>query len=280
MGRTPSLTDGPRPATATRKPTVRGFEAAKPSARPPFSLPNRRRQISMASVLHERNSSARRVQIVADDRERAAPVVEVLRAMPGVEVSCQRLKTGDYQINDWLFERKTLLDFAESIKDGRLFSQANRLLCAGPSVAFILEGKTGDLAQSGMRREAMQGALISLSLIYQIPILRSLDPAETARLLLYAGDQLQRDQADHIYRRGRRPKRRRKLQIYVLQGLPGIGPEKAERLLTRFGGVEAVLVASQDELQAVPGIGVKIAEGIRRLVEPDGHVAANPQRPS
>ncbi len=226
----------------------------------------------MSGVLHERNSSGRRVQILADDRERAAPVVEVLRAMPGVEVICQRLKTGDYQIDDWLFERKTLLDFAESIKDGRLFSQANRLFSTGRSVAFILEGKTGDLTQSGMRREAIQGALISLSLIYQLPILRSLDPAETARLLLYAGDQLRRDQADHIHRRGRRPKRRRKQQIYVLQGLPGIGPEKAERLLTRFGGVEAVLVASQEELQAVPGVGRKIAEGIRRLLEPDGSV--------
>src|SRR5947207_13244347 len=154
-------------------------------------------------------SSERRVEIVADDRERNAPVVEALRAIPGTEVVCQRLKTGDYQIDDWLFERKTLLDFAESIKDGRLFSQANRLLSTGRSVAFILEGKTGDLTQSGMRREAIQGALISLSLIYKVPILRSLDPAETARLLLYAGDQLRRDQADHIHRRGRRPKRRR-----------------------------------------------------------------------
>jgi len=62
----------------------------------------------------------RRVQILADDRERTARVLEVLRAMTGVEVICQRLKAGDYRINEWLFERKTLMDFAESIKDGRL----------------------------------------------------------------------------------------------------------------------------------------------------------------
>src|SRR5438876_2051999 len=143
----------------------------------------------MAGMRQECGSSARCVQILADDRERTAPVVEVLRAMKGVEVICQRLKIGDYQINEWLFERKTLLDFAASIKDGRLFSQANRLVSTGPSVAFILEGKASDLAQSKMRREALQGALISLSLIYQIPLLRSLDPGETAHLLLYAGQQ-------------------------------------------------------------------------------------------
>jgi len=185
------------------------------------------------------------------------------------------MKIGDYQINDWLFERKTLLDFAESIKDGRLFSQANRLLRAGSSVAFILEGKAGDLARSRMRRESLQGALISLSLIYQIPVLRSLDPGETAGLLLYAGQQLQRTESDHIFRHGRRPKRRRRLQLYVLQGLPGIGPERAERLLTRFGGVEAVMVASQQELQSVPGIGEKIGETVRWLLARDGPGSVN-----
>ena len=223
----------------------------------------------------ESDPSVRQVRILADDREGTAPVVEVLRAMDGVEVVCQRMKIGDYQIHEWLFERKTLLDFAQSIKDGRLFRQANRLLSAAPSVAFILEGKAGDLAQSRMRRESMQGALISLSLIYQIPILRSFGPGETAHLLLYAGEQLQRNQTDHIFRRGTRPKRRRRLQLHVLQGLPGIGPERAEKLLAQFGGVEAVMVASQQDLRSVPGIGKKIAEIIRWLLAPDRPGSAN-----
>src|SRR5438552_4025658 len=214
-------------------------------------------------------SSERRVEIVADDRERNAPVVEALRAIPGTEVVCQRLKIGDYQINEWLFERKTLLDFAESIKDGRLFSQANRLTAACPSVAFILEGKASNLTQSRMRREALQGAMISLGLIYQIPVLRSIGPAETAHLLAYAGQQLHRDRADHVFRHGTRPKRRRRQQLYLLQGLPGIGPERAERLLAHFGGVEAVMTASREEIQRVPGIGEKIAQSIRGLLEAD-----------
>ncbi|MCI0538538.1 MAG: helix-hairpin-helix domain-containing protein [Verrucomicrobiales bacterium] len=186
-----------------------------------------------------------------------------------MKVTRRRLKTGDYQIHNWLFERKTLLDLAESIKDGRLFSQANRLVSAGPSVALILEGKGTDLAQSRMRREALQGALISLTLIFQIPILRSFDPAETARLLLYAGQQLQRAEADHVWRHGKRPKRKRKLQLYVLQGLPGIGPEKAERLLKEFGSVERVMTANQQDLQTVVGIGEKLAARIRSILEPD-----------
>ncbi len=220
-------------------------------------------------MLPEMPVSPKIVRIVADDRERAAPVVEMLRAMPGVEVAVQRLKLGDYAVHGWLFERKTLVDFAASIKDGRLFAQVHRLLAGGQSAALILEGRAGDLAQSLMRREALQGALVSLSLIFQIPILRSLDPAETARLLLYAGDQLQREQADHIQRHCKRPKRRRKLQLYVLQGLPGIGVQKAERLLERFGSVQAVMCAGEEDLRQVPGIGERLARQIRWVLEPD-----------
>jgi len=94
------------------------------------------------------------------------------------------------------FEGKTLVvDFAESIKDGRLFAQANRLVAHDQTIAIILESRAADLAQSQMWREAFQGALISLSLIYWIPILRSIDPAETAWLLVSATKQLSRKES-------------------------------------------------------------------------------------
>ena len=130
------------------------------------------------------------VCVVADDRETRSGVVEALRQMPGVKVSVQRLAVGDYEIDGrCLFERKTLQDFASSLADQRLFAQASRLVTNRPMVALVLEGRAADLAESGMRREALQGALISLSLIFGLPVLRSLDPQETARLLIYAASQ-------------------------------------------------------------------------------------------
>ena len=120
------------------------------------------------------------IQVVADDREAAGGVVDVLRQMPRVQVRVARLGVGDYQVNgDCLFERKSLLDFAASIQDGRLFEQARRLVCSRDRVALILEGRASDLVNSEMRREAMQGAIISLSLLFHNPILRSLDAGET-----------------------------------------------------------------------------------------------------
>ena len=48
--------------------------------------------------------------------------------------------------------------------------------------------------------------------------------------------------------------------------LPGVGPERAARLLDRFGSVETAITASSSELQSVVGIGESIADKIRWVV--------------
>jgi NAD-dependent DNA ligase len=48
--------------------------------------------------------------------------------------------------------------------------------------------------------------------------------------------------------------------------LPGVGPERAGRLLDSFGSVEAAISASRSELQSVDGIGKSIADKIRWAV--------------
>jgi DNA excision repair protein ERCC-4 len=51
-----------------------------------------------------------------------------------------------------------------------------------------------------------------------------------------------------------------------LQGLPGIGRERAVRLLDIFGSIEAIVSASSSELQAVEGISQHLAEKIKWTV--------------
>ena len=113
-----------------------------------------------------------------------------------------------------------------------------------------------------MSRESIQGALISLGLVWGIPVLRSMDMAETARVMLYAGRQLEWIAQGGIKRSGYRPKGKRKRQLYLLQGLPGIGPARAEQLLERFGTVSGVVQASVEEMTALDGFGAKVAQHI------------------
>jgi ERCC4-type nuclease len=207
------------------------------------------------------------INIIADDRENKSEVIESLMGIENVKVCIYRLSIGDYQVDNRLIvERKTLKDFVVSIIDGRLFKQMLCLANSKSEGVLILEGTVSDMVEIGMTREAMQGALITVSLILGIPILRSKDPSESAKLIVYIGRQIESMAMGGVQRHGYRPKNKRKRQLFILQGLPGIGPGRAGRLLDRFGSVEAAISASSSELQSVDGIGKSIADKIRWAV--------------
>jgi len=208
------------------------------------------------------------IEIIADDRERNGGVIDRLRGHEKVSLVIERLPLGDYLIDEvLLIKRKTLPDLAASIKDGRLFGQAHRLTGWPLWKAFIPEGTAADLAGSGMRREAIQGALIGLTLYLGIPLLRSQGPAETAQLILFAARQGRSAASGTVLRPGRRPRGKARIQTRVLQGLPGVGPQRARRLLETFGSVRGVVQADTEALAAVHGIGPATAETIRWAVK-------------
>ena len=215
------------------------------------------------------------IHIAADDRECKSEVIASLMQIENVDLTIRRLTMGDYQIDNRLIvERKTLKDFAISIIDGRLFKQMIRLAGSKSEGMLILEGTAGDIADLGMAREAMQGALITVSLILGIPVLRSKDPSETGKLIVFIARQIESMARGGLHRHGYRPKTKRKRQLFILQGLPGVGPERAKRLLARFGSIEAAITASNSELQSVDGIGKNIADKIKWVVSERGSNSA------
>jgi ERCC4-type nuclease len=220
-----------------------------------------------------RSSKPWKLRVTADDREARSGVVEALRARNDAEISVERLPVGDYRIDGGrvLIERKTLADFGASLIDGRLFKQAARLARADAErVAMILEGRGADLAETGVRREALQGALIAISVGLGIPVLRAVDADETARLIVYMARQLGRAADGALPRAGYRPKRKRARQLYLLQGLPRVGPARARTLLDAYGGVEGVFAANAADLAALPGIGPVTARAIRWIARERG----------
>ncbi len=208
------------------------------------------------------------VRIVADDRENAGGVIAALRARADeVALTVRRLTAGDFAVEEsFLVERKTLRDFAVSVVDARLFRQAEKLARNGRRGILILEGTASPTDETGVSREALQGALITVAVFYGLAVLRARDATETARLLVYLGRQARRFARQAFPRPGYRPKGKRGRQLFVLQGLPGIGPGRAEKLLACFGSVEKVAGASAAELAKVDGIGETTAAKIRWIV--------------
>jgi ERCC4-type nuclease len=209
------------------------------------------------------------IPLVVDDRETRSVLFGHLRDTSAFAVAVERLPVGDYRVDGrFLFERKTLPDLVGSIQSGRLFRQALRLAAVSDlRPALVLEGTGRDLEGCGMRREAVQGAIVTLSLFFGLPVLRSRSTQETLDLFRFATLQGRTFTSGALPRRGLRPKGKRRLQCHLLQGLPGVGPERAARLLARFGTVAEVMSADEESLREVPGIGRNVARAIRWAVE-------------
>jgi DNA excision repair protein ERCC-4 len=205
------------------------------------------------------------VLIAADDREWSSGVIDHLQKMENVRLEIKRLERGDYIVDGRIVvERKSLIDFVTSIKDGRLFKQAHRLAISSFQPVFVLEGTAADLVLTQMRREAIQGALTTLAIQFSIPILRSKGPGETAQLLVYAARQACVARERVLYSRHKRPGRKRRQQLLMLQAIPGIGAGKASSLLEDFHNIHTIVNAESQRLAEVRGIGLRMADRIYR----------------
>ena len=71
-----------------------------------------------------------------------------------------------------------------------------------------------------------------------------------------------RDEAHRFAVTHHRQRRDRQMTESVLDGLPGVGPKRKRALLKHFGSPEAMLGASRDELEAVPGVPAKTARDL------------------
>lgn len=206
------------------------------------------------------------MNITVDYREKASGLIDLF-IREGISVEIKKVPYGDYIIsNSITIERKTAKDLLISIIDGRLFSQLSNLkkYCINP--ILLIEGnpyKT-DLNFDNM---AIKGALISAQAIWYVPVIYSRSKEDTKDIFMMIGRQ------DETYtdviplRGGYRPKKLKSKQLFILQGLPQVGPMLARRLIERFSSVSKVMNASIDELTEVEGIGKVSAEKIREVLD-------------
>lgn len=213
------------------------------------------------------------LEVIIDDREPIAVEKELL-SKGNLLVQRKRLDVGDYIFdNDLLVERKTVFDFCGSIKDGRLFKQVSKLSKGKIPGILILEGKQKDFNKTDFSVQAILGIMVSISLGFKVPIFRSKGIEETVTIMLQGYKQLTKDmfQDERIYPRKGVFKKRKdqslKQKIHILEGFPGIGVDRAERLLDHFGSLKAVFEADTEELSSVQGFGRISAQKLRLILD-------------
>jgi Fanconi anemia group M protein len=206
-----------------------------------------------------------RHRLRVDFAEQNAALLDLARACVDFDVQLERLTVGDYSIDDRVVvERKTYADFATSLVDGRLFPQAAALARCPHRPVILLEGPTPPRLPN-VHPHALKGAVISLAVMWRLPVLYARDPADSLRVLRDLAHQANLA-GGFLKRYDRKPKRVAAWKLYMLQGLPGVGPELAHRLLQHFGSIERVITAPEDALMQVRGVGPKKAALIRQLV--------------
>jgi DNA excision repair protein ERCC-4 len=206
------------------------------------------------------------MRIIVDDREWRTGIAELLQNSR-IDVTVKRLLYGDYLVDGKLVvERKTANDFVVSILDGRLFKQIRELKKIRWRVVLMIEG---DPYQTGHRikPKAVRGALTSVSAVWQVPVIYSSSTQDTASLLQILADQLKFKQDVLPLRGSYRPKRLRNRQLFILQGLPGVGARVACKLLLHFKSLAGVFSAGMEELTSVDGVGSVRARQIREVLD-------------
>ncbi len=199
--------------------------------------------------------------IQVDDREEARTLTQVLCDKYGYVIEHRRLELADYHLpGGTLVERKTMQDFALSVIDGRLFSQAYRLATSQARCILILEGLGRNSV--ALSQKAFRGALISLAQTYGLPVLRTLNECDTG----WCMNRLIKQKQVAGLKYGPSPSGRAKRQItrrlHVLRALPGIGPRLAASLYDHFGSINTIANSTIPELAEAPGIGRERARDI------------------
>ena len=166
-----------------------------------------------------------------------------------ISLSVLSLPAGDYIINSTIgIERKSAEDFVQSIIANRLFGQIARLKRSASRTLLIVEGSPYATAHE-MHSHAIRGAILSVLISWQVPVIFSKNREDTVALLLTIARQ---DMASlpHISApKSHRSKKMANRQLFFLQGLPGVGPQLADRLLKKFGTPKAVINATEEELK-------------------------------
>lgn len=222
---------------------------------------------SRAQRTLDKYSPQENVVVFADTRESGSGVLKKLSEL-GIEIRLKQLDVADFQLSERVgIERKQAKDFLQSLLDGRLLKQAKALASVFEKPLLIVEG--GPLY--GLRNvhpNAIRGALASLSLDFNVPVLYSEGVDDTAAFIAVIAKREQLDLKKEIALRGGRASMSlAERQQYIVESLPAVGPTLAKRLLGKFETVEGVLTAGEGKLREVETIGEKKAREIRKALE-------------
>jgi Fanconi anemia group M protein len=199
--------------------------------------------------------------LFVDSREKRSKIAVRLSHL-GFSVRTKKLFVGDYSLpGKFIIERKEANDFVTSIMNGHLFHQAELLASHADRPFIVLEGNLDEI-YSSIDPESVAGAISALLLFYGIAVAPSPSIDATARLIGRMIKHSTQGLGYEIPLRTSKPKFDGGAALFLVEGLPGVGPEMARKLIGHFGTPAKVFAAGAAELREVKGVGPKTIASI------------------
>ncbi|MBS3151434.1 hypothetical protein J4443_03595 [Candidatus Woesearchaeota archaeon] len=215
------------------------------------------------------------MKILLDNRERSSGIKKEL-IKQGLEVFEQQLTSADFIIKTKTLdgriltlgiEKKTINDFLNSIIDKRIISQLIEMKRHFDLPILIIEGTENIYAVRNFHPNSIRGMLASIVIDFQTPILYTRNIRDTANLLAVIARRLEKPRSLPSLLKKRKPLTLKQQQEFLIESLPGIGPQISRSLLTRFGTIKNLVNAKEEELMQIEKIGKIKASQIKKVLE-------------
>lgn len=213
------------------------------------------------------NSSA---DIVVDTREQTSGVVkhwEVYAGnFPGLKTEFRELDAGDFILaGGVVIERKSSTDFMLSVMDKKLAGNIAKLKAEFDRLIYIVEG---DIFAPRFHSNPtkLQDALAYMTVIEGVALIPSQGPQSSAEIIFNMASYAKNGAPDSVAMRTAKVADIRSSQQYLVEGLPGLGAERATKLLDAFGSAANVFAASDEAIAEAAGLSHEAVARIRRVL--------------
>ncbi len=213
-------------------------------------------------------------QVLVDHREPKEIIKEFHKKK--IDIKLSQLVSADFviqtkdstgKIQSVGIERKTTLDFLNSIIDKRILSQLIRLKENFSIPLLIIEGEENIYKLRNFHPNAIRGMLASIAIDYQIPILYTRNYRDTISLISVISSRLDKPIKNLSLIKKRKPLTLKEQQEFLIESLPGVGPTIARALLKKFKSVKKIINSSEEGLKKIEKIGPKKAKEIKKIIE-------------
>lgn len=204
-------------------------------------------------------------QILVDHRERNIEIIKELEKSQ-IPYEVTNLFIADFVIQNIGIERKTKADFLNSIVDKRIISQVKGLKESFEKPLIIIEGQENIYSIRDFHPNSIRGMISSIIIDNNIPIIYTESPRDTAGFLKTIYNRYNSTRPEISLFNKKTFVNSQKQQEFIIQSLPGVGPNLARSLLRKFKSIKNIVNADIKELMKVEKIGKIKAKNIQEII--------------